>query len=459
MYKELIKLWWTQKRRSFTWKDVAIGLYGYFLLACMLGGMYFGNDGEMGELLDIDFADYAMVMVTCLLFMDLVGKIFIKKEASVMDDYLRSRPISQRTWNAFVVTVTLMDYWTWAFTIGVALVSFLLLPWALALAVTAASLSASLVNALALTCYRRADQWWLRVPMVVVLVLFLAGSIVYGLIACAIFTPAWQAGCYTVLNLIALAILFFYMTQLHCYDERKETVARVRRINVASRFALDWAAVWRPKRIRQMVIIITLIMIVDVYLNLSTGADGFENANNFLLLFAVSMPSVVLAQWTFGVEANFFHGLWTKPMSVNQLLTNKFYFFAILNGVAAALLLPAVLCGWLGLLKLLAILVFTVGVINPTCLPTCLFSERLDLFSSAFFNYQGASTKINVYALICLLPEGIAWTLYYFLPEQPVTIALLALGLVGIAVSPLVLRRLSAAYVARRHARFEAYTK
>src|SRR3712207_7095131 len=39
----------------------------------------------------------------------------------------------------------------------------------------------------------------------------------------------------------------------------------------------------------------------------------------------------VLGQWGFGVEANFFHGLMTKPVTVERLLLNKFFFYMLIN--------------------------------------------------------------------------------------------------------------------------------
>ena len=43
----------------------------------------------------------------------------------------------------------------------------------------------------------------------------------------------------------------------------------------------------------------------------------------FFMYFSVAFPSIILGQWVFGVEANFFHGLMTKPVSVYRLLLNK----------------------------------------------------------------------------------------------------------------------------------------
>lgn len=459
MYKELLRLWWTQKRRNFTWKDVFVSLYGYFVLACMIGGMYFGSDGEVAEVLDMDLSSYALATVTTMLAGDLMEKMAMKKEATVMDDYLRTRPVSAKAWDAFVLTVNLLDYWTWAYVLLVGVVALLLFPWTFALALALTTLTASMVNAMALSCYRRADQWWLRLPMIVVLALFIVGSMAYGFVAAAIFTPSWQMGIYASLNVIAIASLCIFMTHMRCYDERQTKTQRVRSLNVASRFSLDWAAVWRPKRIRQMVFFLALFMIADFYLVAWAGEVDDRFQRYMIMVFTICMPSVVLAQWTFGVEANFFHGLWTKPVSIFRLLLNKYYFFILLNTLAAVALLPTTLLGWQSVWSILACYFFTVGVTNLACMPTCLFSQRLDLFSSAFFNYQGASTKINFYGLVCFLPIGIAIMLYDLMAETTANLVLFGLGIAGILIHRIALRPLADAYVKRRHARFEEYMK
>lgn len=457
MYKQLLKLLFQQKRRDFTWKDFFVSLYGYIMLAIFIGGMYFGSDGKIVEMLDFNLANYVLVTLAIFLFADLLSKIVMKKEVTVMDDYLRTRPISSRSWDAFLMTNNLLDFWTWCVPIAVAFFALILLSLPMALLAILTSLSASMVNAMALTCYRRADAWWLRLPMIVVMALFLMGSLVYGIFTACFPSPALQMWTYIVLNLIAIGTLYLYLTNMHCYDEHAAKTKRVRQLNAASRFALDWAGLWRTKRMRQSVIIIVVIMVLDAYLLL--GIDDAEKrwACDFIVLFLVCGPSLLQAQWTFGIEANFFHGLWTKPVSVHQLLTNKFFFFAILNVAAALLLLPAVCLGWMGAGKLMSTLLFTIGVINLISMPTCLFSQRLDLFSSAFFNYQGASMKINLYAIVCVVPMILFIVGYGLLPETTCDIIFSALGIVGIAVHPWAIRTFANAFIARRHERFEAY--
>lgn len=461
MYPQLLRLWLKQKWRDLTWKKVVTELYGYIILLFFCGGAYFGSDGALTSLigLDSDLSDYALACITSLLFFDLLGKIFIKKEMTVMDDYLRARPVSQGAWNLFLLTANLMDYWTWSFPIAITIFALCAMPLPHALATGITALTASMVNAMAITSTRRADTWYRKVPPITALIAYVIGSFVYGLAATTLLPFGLRMGGYVLFNIVAVAALFAYMTTLHSYDEHVQKARRVRSVNAASTFALDWAALWRPKRMRQSVLLVTLIMVLDAYFVVGTAEEQPGLMFNFILLCAVGMPSMVLAQWTFGVEANFFHGIWTKPVSVESLLINKFRFFAILNTVAALLLVPMAMLGWVGWLKLVAIYVFTIGMANLVCMPTCLFSQRLDLFSSAYFNYQGSSMRLNLYAFVCLVPDAVALALFSLLSEHTACCVLLVLGLIGLSRYRMAIRPLAALFVHRRHARFEAYMK
>ena len=83
----------------------------------------------------------------------------------------------------------------------------------------------------------------------------------------------------------------------------------------------------RAKRVRTMVILITAIFLFDAYLfalmPLEPGQEMGDKVamTTFYVVGAILLPSVVLSQWTFGIEANFFHGLMTKPVKVMQLFS------------------------------------------------------------------------------------------------------------------------------------------
>lgn len=457
MYRLLITIWWKQQVRSFTWKDAFVYFYFFFMLACMGTGFVLGTGESLSALMNIDLSPYAVAILAGFLPFDLLVKAGFKKEAPIMDDYLRSRPCSWRAWDAFLTTTNVASFWTWAFPLTLAVLFLMFMPPALALLGTVAALSMSMVNAMTFTCYRRADSWWLKWPMLAVMALFFFGTVTYATLTMMLEAqPTTQLTAYALLNAVGIALLYLYLTQLHSYDEHAQKTKRVRTMRSSTTLSLELAGLLRAKRLKQMVIFITLFMLADAYLVMSASTQLNESIYE-IVLFAVCMPSAVLAQWTFGVEANFFHGLWTKPVSIHQMLTNKFRFFALLNIITAVLLLPAVLLGWLSLLTLGATLIYTIGSINLLCMPTCLFSTRLDLFSSAFFNYQGANMKINFYSIVILVPIGLAWILQNLVSEQTAMLILTAAGVLGLVVHPLVLRWLGNVFLRRRHARFETY--
>lgn len=140
-----------------------------------------------------------------------------------------------------------------------------------------------------------------------------------------------------------------------------------------------------------------------------------------------------------------------------RLLATKYRFLATLNALASLTLIPLVVLGKIPFFSWISLLVFATGCINLVCMPTCLFSSRLDLFTSAFFNYQGANKFINFYSLIVLLPIGIWSFIDYFTSPLISDIVALTTGLIGLLIHPLLLRQLATVYIARRHKRFEAY--
>ena len=165
----------------------------------------------------------------------------------------------------------------------------------------------------------------------------------------------------------------------------------------------------------------------------------------------------MLSQWIFGTEANFFQGLITKPVSIRQLLINKYYFYALLSMAGALLLVPGI---WLVNLNpwfILSGFVFVAGICSLMMFPTCLFSTRIDLFSSAFFNYQGANKGINIYSLIIFLPMVLVGVLIAFTSLQVTALVMFALGLLGVALHRWVITRLANIFMQRRYRRLEAY--
>jgi hypothetical protein len=101
--------------------------------------------------------------------------------------------------------------------------------------------------------------------------------------------------------------------------------------------------------------------------------------------------------------------------------------------------------------------VFVAGFCNLVMFPTCLFSTRIDLFSSAFFNYQGANKGVNLYSLVILIPMVMVGVLGAFTTPQITALVMFALGLLGFAIHRWVINRLVKAFMKRRYKRLQAY--
>lgn len=91
-------------------------------------------------------------------------------------------------------------------------------------------------------------------------------------------------------------------------------------------------------------------------------------------------------------------------------------------------------------------------------MPTCLFSKRIDLFSSAFFNYQGASLSVNVYGFVILIPIAIYLCMIFFI-ENPLLIDGITaiLGLIMLSLSRPIIRRVAQRFMAIKYKRMEDF--
>ena len=56
----------------------------------------------------------------------------------------------------------------------------------------------------------------------------------------------------------------------------------------------------------------------------------------------------------------------------------------------------------------------------------------MDLFASAFFNYQGANKQINFFSFVMFIPMGIYYASYFLLPHLYAHLIIGGLGLLGL---------------------------
>ena len=461
MLKLLLRLWWLQQRRNFHKRDAIVGGYLIFLYV-VIGVSFFCSFTENGgSLAEEDLpATLGAGLVIGMLLPDIFMKLVMKKDMTAMDDYVKSRPVPEGIWNKFLLTANTVSFWNYVLPVLMIPVFIFLLSIPQTIVCFLLFLAFSYIDGIYITCLRKATDWMLKWP----LILGWIGMyiVLIGYLFVASFFPIWMA--YTGLFVLAGAVfagLVVYLFNLKVYNEQKHKVSRFRGFRDVNLFSLQYIGTMRAKRVRNMVLVVTLIFLFDSYLYAFMPHDGgFEYRQSGILIYVISvilMPSVCLSQWTFGIEANYFQGLMTKPVKIEQMLQNCFYFYAIISAIAMVLVIPFLFLDS-------GITVFTLlGAYSMTVflclfnLPTCLFSTRLEIFSSSMFSMQGDNLKINLYAIAFLVPLGALAAVYVYMGEQTWCISSMVLGIVAVAIHKWAIAKLAAIFNKRKYKRMEKF--
>ncbi len=452
----LIRLWATQKRHDFSWRTFFVGLILVVYFITILLVVYFGvreRLQEMGNL--FEWPALAPLLAVSIMPSDLMMKIFWRRSPVEMDDYLRTRPVSQRDWSRFILFDTSLGGLQWLMPLIMTFVAGLVLPWWAAIQTFVLTYSIAMVNALFQNCWRRApgNQWTLPlllsypIWMIVSYAIAIASFIIIGLAGddpstpveptSVIFGLVVSTAAMLAVNILAGALLQWYFVRLRNHNEETHApvhTTTVHSLGEVSVWSIEWVQLIRSKRLRSSFLSIAIVFLLNVYLQQmspSIGNDSFLHVNP-MLMFGIGFPSLILAQWVLGIEANFFSCIWTKPWSVEGILRRKYVFFCMICIFMALLILPAVLFMNLSVWAWLATLLFSCGVFILPFMCTCLFSSRMDLFASAFFNYQGGNKQINVFSFVMFIPLLIYFCAYIFLPIPWAHLTTAVLGIAGL---------------------------
>ena len=311
----------------------------------------------------------------------------------------------------------------------------------------------SAMNSMLMACLRKSSGWELKLPLFLALFFYIVFAMVFS-INILNWSSVLLMAVMTLLTLVGIFTLYIYFSHLVRYDEHQARTSRVHNLGDVSLFSMEYVSVLRSKRLRTMLIVLPLCFLPQLYFSNMMDDASFCFIPPLMVIF---MGSACLGQWVFGVEANFFQGLWTKPLSIETMLRNKYKFYAFINLMCSLLVVPAIWLSDLDPFIILACWVFSAGMGNLMMMPTCLVSTRIDLFSSAFFNYQGANKGVNIYGLLLFIPFLIAGVGGWLMGVTRTCILFCCLGLLGFAVHRWVLHRLAEAYRSRRYKRFEKY--
>lgn len=449
MLKLLLRLWADQQRRNFKWGKFFGELYFFALFLIVSIVITVAIYEETGTKAGLEVV--ATMLAASIITPDFLNKLLMKHDETVMDHYLKSKPIPERDWRRFLLFTNLVSFWNWS-------IPLLLFPFCILFLSLTTMLSAmllivvvSMVGGVAITAFRRAKGWTNKWPVLVAMGIWQMLALFYALLVAIMPWGIHTAG-FLLICIGVIAVFYNYLGDLRRYDESKTRTGNVL-FGASSLFSMEYISVMRSKRLR-VGVLVGLVFVFNAYTQTLNGLNVMFYS---MLLFAVFFPSMMLGQWVFGVEGNYFDGLWTKPVDLCQILRNKYLFFGLLNVLSTLPLIPLVWVADLSPWVLFATLVFTIGIGNLILLPTCLISSRLELFQSAFFNYQGASMAVNVYGLVVLLPVVVYCACMWLLTPLVAVLSLTAAGVMGIGLHPLVINRLEQNYQRRRYECFERY--
>ena len=159
MQKILLELWWIETRRTFNWKKMGIFIYILFIMASFLISFYVGGGSSVMEQMgDLPFERVATMIGLAIVLPDFLLKLMMKQDAAIMDDYLKAKPVTERTWNKFLILSNLFDYWNYMVPLVMALIYFIFMPVGYALLATLMTYMLSVADGLAITCLHKADD-------------------------------------------------------------------------------------------------------------------------------------------------------------------------------------------------------------------------------------------------------------------------------------------------------------
>ena len=450
MLKLLIKLWADQKRRDFKWGRFFGQTYFFALTMFISVIITFATYEDVGD----ESAEIVVpFLAACIIIPDFLHKLLMKHDETVMDHYLKSKPIPERSWNRFLLITNFVNFWNWAIPILLLPFCLLFLKWTVMLPSFLLLVAVSMADGVAITAFRRAKGWTNKWPMLVAMVVWALFAFMYSFLA---FLLPWgvHIGGFFLLCLGAIAVFYSYLCELRRYDESQAKADKLFMTGASSLFSMEYIGVLRSKRLRTAVLILPLIFVFNSYTQVRQEQNFMFH---MMLMFAIFAPSMMLGQWIFGIEGNYFDGLWTKPVNIRTILKNKFWFYALLNLLSTLLVLPLIWIADLSPWLLLVTWLFTAGMANLTLMPTALISSRIEMFQSAFFNYQGASLAINLYGFVVIIPLAAHVVCLWLLPLTTALIVLAAAGIIGFALHQVVINWIARRYELNRYKNFERY--
>lgn len=332
---------------------------------------------------DVSVQTYTAVIVCLSMTVpDFLFKLIFVRDQTVMDAFLKTRPILQKQWNRFLTV----------------------------------------------------SQCWKLSNLIMPAIM---------LLACILFLPfptglAVAAGLY-ILSVLG-GILVMQLKRRGTYASEKVVSTAVVRTFKPGRaghaiFGLQSKSLLRSKRLKRAWLYMSIFFLLEFILYGSMGSieGGRDRFFGMFYLFGFfAIESIMLSQYGLGIEAGYFGTLWTRPVSISRILRDKFWLGAILGGIGFLITLPFCIWFHISLLIPVSYALYTAGFCSPLLLIDAYNCVPFDLFGKTFFNHQGASGTFKASVVLgTFLLLGLGWGLPAILPGTPSCLIFSILGLIG----------------------------
>lgn len=345
----------------------------------------------------------ALVVVLAMLFFmiaDFLFKLIMEKDNSVMDSFLKSRPVSQDVWNRFLA---LSQFWKYSNLI---------------------------------------------VPLILLPACFLFLPFLYGIPA---FAATYLASVFNGFVVMRIKHRGPYQAENASKSHFGGAVASGKGNFISG---LLPRAYKRSKMLRSSSIWITIFMYFQFFTQALSGKIIY-GCIFCLLFFAVSCT---VSQSGFGVEANFFNGIWTRPLMLEKMLEDKFQISVIVGAVCLMFCLPICIWSEVALLDLVSIMLYVSLFCTLAVFIDAYDCPPYNLFEKTFYNKKGNSTNFKfVPVVVFSIVIGVGAVCVIFLSRWKSRVILSALGIAGLVGRKPYYRWLIRRFMARRYEIMDKY--
>lgn len=337
---------------------------------------------------------------------DFVIKLIFEPSSSVMDAFIKSRPITRERWKRFLAVSQLWNPANLELPIVLAPMCFLCLPLASA--------------------------------FILMVVLYLLS--VFG------------------------GYLVMLLKRRGPYQSEKQVTASRYSIDGAltshnARVALQYRSFLRSKRLKTMILLPAIFFMAQFVLHV-TEYDHIRTSGTMMLFLSILYPACALQQFGFGIEARSFSAIWTRPGRISKILCDKYWQGLTLGATFTLVLLLFCLWFHVPVWVPFSYALFCGGLGGLIYLADAYRCTPLDLFGKTFFNYQGSSGTFKPTVFLGILGMmALFFLVTRFVPEPYSYAIFCVLGLLGMAVHRPFFRHVEKKFLENRYKYMEKYAE